>query len=77
MKRWQADVWRFTARGKSRRGNWYEGKFRWFWAAYIAARLMALMCDIATPKYIFVDGEAQESPYGIKWGIRDLRKGQE
>jgi len=69
MKRWQAGVWRFTIVGKSRRGNWYEGRFRWFWLAYVAARLMAVLCAIVTPKEIIVGGEVQDSPYGIAWGI--------
>ena len=73
MKRWQVNVWRFTIAGKSRRGNWYEGCFRWFWMAYFVARTMALLCDFVTPKYIFVDG-VYESPHGIKWAIRDLKE---
>lgn len=72
MKRWQAEVWRFTIAGKSRRGNWYEGQFRWFWTAYLVARIMAILCDIVTPEKINVGGEIQDSPYGIRWGIRDI-----
>ena len=82
MKKWEAHVWRFTFMGKSKAGNWYEGQFRWFWTAYIAARWMALMCDLATPRKIWVkdaimtlDGykdELQDSPYGIRWGIKKL-----
>lgn len=79
--KWQADVWRFTFMGKSRSGNWYEGQFRWFWMAKLAARFMALMCDIATPKKLYftydVRGggttvEEQDSPYGIAWGVKKL-----
>lgn len=65
MKRWEAHVWRFTLMGKSRQGNWYEGKFRWFWAAYLAARVMAFFCDCATPIY-------QSWGYGIAWGIKKI-----
>lgn len=77
---WEAHVWRFTFMGKSRQGNWYEGKFRWFWTAYLAARVMAFLCDVVTPTKVYVEYdvrgsdrkivEAQDSPYGIAWGVR-------
>jgi hypothetical protein len=80
--KWQADVWRFTIAGKSRSGNWYEGQFRWFWTAYLAARWMALMCDWATPTKLYVEYdvrgsdekylEEQDSPYGIAWGVKKV-----
>jgi hypothetical protein len=74
---WQTEVWLFTIAGKSRRGNWYEGRFRWMWTAYLAARTMAIICDLLTPTRIVVDDEVQESPYGIRWGIRRLGSNHE
>lgn len=82
MKKWEAHVWRYTFMGKSRSGNWYEGQFRWFWTAYLAVRVMALMCDWVTPTKVYVEYdmwgsnekyiEEQDSPYGIAWGIREI-----
>lgn len=82
MQKWEAQVWRFTFMGKSRSGNWYEGKFRWFWMAYLAARFWAFMCDWVTPKYVYVEYdvwgseekyiERQDSPYGIAWGVKPV-----
>jgi hypothetical protein len=69
--RWKVEVFRYSIHGKSRRGNWYEGRFRWRWAAYIAARVMAVLCDCVTPTWIMVDGEWQEYPLGIRWEIRE------
>ena len=75
-KKWQGEVWRFTIAGKSKRGNWWEGKFRFWWTARIMTKLMAIMCDWLTPKKIAVSDEygteIQDSPYGIRWGIKEL-----
>jgi len=57
---WEAHVYRTVHGNKSRAGNWYEGHFRWFWTAYLAARWMALMCDWDTLDYCC---------YGIRWGL--------
>lgn len=62
--RWEVHVWRTVHGEKSRLGNWYEGRFRWFWLAYLAARWMALVCDAETPEICC---------YGIQWGIREAR----
>lgn len=80
--KWEAHVWRFTFMGKSRQGNWYEGTFRWRWLAYVAARWMAFVCDVVTPRFVYVEYdvrgsdrkyiERQDSPYGIAWGIRKV-----
>lgn len=82
MKKWEAHVWRYTFMGKSRAGNWYEGQFRWFWMAHLAARFWALMCDIVTPTKVYVEYdmwgsdekyiEEQDSPYGIAWGVKPV-----
>lgn len=80
---WEAAVWKFSWMGKCR-PNWYEGRFRWKWMAYLAARFMAIQCDLLTPKLICLKDGIQtkdgfiddwiESPYGIAWGIREVKE---
>lgn len=63
MKKWQAAVWRFTIAGKSKQGNWWESKFRFWWTARIVTKIMAVLCDWNTPS----------DHYGIAWGIRESK----
>lgn len=62
---WEAHVCRTVHGQKSAAGNWYEGRFRWFWTAYLAARCWAWLCDLNTP---------DSCCYGIQWGVRPAQE---
>lgn len=81
--RYEVHVFKYSFNGKCRGPNYYEGKFKRLWTAYLMARFMAWMCDLNTPRHIIVkdaimtrDGyrdEVQENPVGIRWGIIDRK----
>jgi len=76
---WQGEVYKFTFKGKSFSGNWFERRFRWFWTAYLVTRIMVILCDIVTSRNITTRAEhygtidIYPSPWGIAWGIRKIR----